>query len=217
MSFYRRNLPHWQPEGAEYFVTFRLDETLPRAIIKDLKEKRANVSRTRADQCSSGCQPELRRQLQRKIFQKYERHLDYGERGPLWLQRPEIAEIVSEAIHYRDKREYELYAYCIMPNHVHLVFKHIIQENTGEENRYPISDILMSLKRFTARECNKMLDRSGSFWQDESFDRVIRDAEELERTIAYTLNNPVKADLVDYWEEWPYSYCKPDFLPNFQS
>lgn len=121
--------------------------------------------------------------------------MDHNETGPTWLRQQEIAEIVKEAIHYRDGNEFDLYAYTIMPNHVHLVFKHLMDSRTSKDT-YPVTEILRKLKRYTARECNKLLQRTGSFWQAESFDRVIRNTRELESTIAYTLNNPVKARLV---------------------
>lgn len=99
-----------------------------------------------------------------------------------------------------------------MPNHVHLVFKHLIQED-GEE--YPITDIMRNFKRYTARKCNELLQRSGPFWQPESYDRVIRDKTELENTIRYTLTNPVKAGLAEHWQDWSHSYCKPEFAETF--
>lgn len=101
-----------------------------------------------------------------------------------------------------------LYAYCIMPNHLHLVFRHLIWD---ENKVHPITDIMRNFKRYTARECNRILNRRSPFWQPESYDRVIRDNNELENTIRYTLNNPVKAGLAKQWDEWPYSYCKPEY------
>ncbi len=75
-----------------------------------------------------------------------------------------------------------------------------------------VTDIFGSIKKYTARRINKILHRSGPFWMDESYDHVIRTADELERTIQYVLNNPVKAGLVASWEEWPWSYIKPGLL-----
>lgn len=73
-----------------------------------------------------------------------------------------------------------------------------------------------SMKKFTARKCNSVLNRTGnSFWQAESYDHVIRDADELEKVIRYTLYNPVKAELVKDWRDWPHSYCKPEFAEQF--
>ena len=65
-----------------------------------------------------------------------------------------------------------------------------------------------SLKKHTALEANKVLHRTGAFWQHESYDHVIRDSKELERMIWYVLYNPVKAGLTDSWEKWRWTYCK---------
>jgi REP element-mobilizing transposase RayT len=231
MSFYKRNLPHWQPEGAEYFITFRLAESLPAEAVATIKNERAlRLLKLKNATSSSGSLPEkqgihdmvragsdrlsdLQEQIERSTFLKYEALLDKADAGPVWLKQPEVADIVQEAIHHRDQKEYDLYAYCLMPNHVHLVFKLIEQNEISEEtHEYLVTDILKSLKWFTALKCNELLERNGIFWQSESYDRVIRDSQELENTIAYTLNNPVKAGFDENWEDWPYSYFKPEFL-----
>ena len=67
---------------------------------------------------------------------------------------------------------------------------------------------MQSIKGYTARKANKVLGRSGSFWEHESYDRWARDAEELQRMVLYIANNPVKAGLVESWRDWPWSYCK---------
>ena len=71
---------------------------------------------------------------------------------------------------------------------------------------YPLKRIMQSLKRYTARQANKVLERKGAFWQAESYDHVVRDADELVRIVQYVINNPVKAGLVSYWEAWPWTY-----------
>ena len=141
---------------------------------------------------------DLETYIQREIFKTYEELLDSAAKSPTWLSREKVAKLVQDSILYRDSKFFDLYAYCIMPNHLHLVFRHLIQD---EKKEYPITDILRNFKRYTARKCNKVLNRSGAFWQAESYDRVIRDQKELENTIRYTLNNPVKAGLAQQWEE----------------
>jgi REP element-mobilizing transposase RayT len=152
------------------------------------------------------------------VFQKYEHLLDTAATGPIWLKKKEIAQTVQNALHYHDEQSYDLYAFTIMYNHVHLVFRHLTYANKNEKlgNKYPVTDILHSIKSYTALECNKILDRKGRFWQSESYDRVIRNKDELEKTIWYTLNNPVKAGFVDQWQEWAYSYCTPKFMDTFK-
>lgn len=153
-------------------------------------------------------------QIHEKIFSKYESVLDNPKSGPTWLKDQRLAKIVMESIHHRDGHLYDLFAYCIMSNHVHLIFEHFIAP-TRNQSRYPISNIMRDLKKFTARECNIILNRSGEFWQVESYDHLIRDNHELETQINYTLQNPVKAGLVEKWEDWPYTYCKKEFRESF--
>ncbi len=168
--------------------------------------------------CRSDSLSDLRVQIHEKIFKKYDHLVDSNEQGPTWLSNPKIADIVKEALHYRDKDKYDLYAYCIMPNHVHLVCKLPDSEsmNLAESEEYPLTSVLKSLKWYTALKANKVLNRTGSaFWQSESYDHVIRDSDEMEQVIHYTLNNPVKAGLVTSWEDWSGSYCKNEFRELF--
>ncbi len=153
-------------------------------------------------------------QIHKKIFTKYDSILDNPQSGPVSLKERKIAEIVMESIHHRDGDLYDLNAYCIMSNHVHLVFEHIVDSNKKPSN-HPISDILRDLKKYTARKSNITLNRSGKFWHIESYDHVIRGDDELENQIAYVLHNPVKAGLVSDWEDWPYTYCKDEFKETF--
>lgn len=207
MNFYQRNLPHWQPEHAEFFITFRLANSLPKEAISKIKRIK-NSHHKNTDKELTG---ETSHKINQKIFQKYEELLEKGTTGPHWLEKPAIANLICKSIKFRNNKYYDLYAYCIMPNHVHLVFK--LLKYNGDID-YPVTKILQSLKRYTAKKANKLLNRKGQFWQHESFDRVIRDQKELESTILYVINNPVKAGLVENWRHWSYSYCKPAFLKN---
>ena len=91
-----------------------------------------------------------------------DRLLDNACIGPLYLRQPEIAERVVDAIRHRDGQAYQLHTYVVMPNHVHLLIT----------PRAPLSKLMQSLKRFTAREANRILGLTGQpFWQDESYDR----------------------------------------------
>jgi putative transposase len=123
----------------------------------------------------------------------------------LWLRDPRIAGLVSESLHHRDSQVYDLDAFCIMPNHVHLVYTPLPK---ADGTYHAMSAIMHSLKRYTARQANLLLGREGSFWQHENYDHVVRDEAGWRRIITYVLNNPVKAGLVQHWKEWPWSYCK---------
>jgi putative transposase len=221
-EYYHRHLPHWQPTGATFFVTFRLKGTLPLEVIQALKEEREREKKevTKLPEDEQIKQNYLD---DRRYFGKWDNLLDKAELGPRWLSQPEIAEIIKEALHYRNGREYDLFAFCIMSNHVHVVFKPLIsksdwQSDLSPEHRLgcqsdlqtPLSKIMQSLKRHTARKTNIVLGREGAFWQDESYDHVIRDSGEFERIVNYVLENPVKAGLVSKWEDWTWTFCKSD-------
>jgi putative transposase len=199
-TYYRRNLPHFQPPGATYFVTFRLAGSLPHEVVARLKEQRAKAETLLLE---TGRREEKGKiiDLRKRYFARFDKLLDAAGQGRRWLQNAVVAKVVSDAIHYRDGREYELLAYCIMPNHVHLVI-------TLGRNDISLYKVLQSLKRFTAREANEILSRGGAFWQHESYDHVVRDGKELLRVIAYVVRNPEKAGLVDTWESWRWSFLR---------
>ena len=108
--------------------------------------------------------------------------------------------MVAEAIRYRDARRYRLHSYVVMPNHVHMLITPQIE----------VSKLMQSLKRFTARRANRMLSLTGQpFWQDESYDRLVRDQKEFERIASYIERNPVTAGLATAPEEFPWSSAWP--------
>ena len=114
-------------------------------------------------------------------------------------------------MHYRDGKVFDLHAFCIMSNHVHAVFE-LIGKSEWHSDPPPLNKVMQSLKRHTARQANLLLSREGAFWQDESYDRVIRDSDESIRIVNYVLQNPVKAGLVSRWEDWRWSFCKNHIL-----
>jgi putative transposase len=272
---YGRNLPHLQPPEANLFVTFRLADSIPCPVMDEWLREKRQLAAVQLRRAALGQPEDAGEQLafQRRWFRKFELLLDAGKTGPLWLGEPRVAELVREALHYRDGKVYSLDAFCIMPNHVHTVFAPLLSEAKARELamrawrqkrarfragqsgdlgsdqrtaadgsrrtntlslgcpgqpepdpnsatqpdrlRYTavLSVIMQSLKGYTARKCNIELGRRGSFWQHESFDHVIDDEGEFDRTIRYVLNNPVKAGLAKDWREWPWSYCRPQVMP----
>jgi REP element-mobilizing transposase RayT len=202
---YERNLPHIQPPGAILFVTFRLAGSIPKEVLEQLKmnaEEKVRVIRQTAGTTEL---PRLLYDEQKRQFGRFDNELDKISTGPLWLRQPEIAEIMAEALHFRESKVYDLDVFCIMPNHVHAVINPLEKE---EGEWHALQTIMHSLKRRTAREANNVLGREGTFWQHESYDHVIRNRSEWEKIVTYILNNPVKAGLVESWEDWPWTYLK---------
>jgi putative transposase len=214
-DFYRRHLPHFQPPEAQFFITARLAGTLPASALEQMKEEYERVVRALPPTGPLG--ERLRRYGDTRMayFKRFDGLLDGSSTGPAWLKDERVARIVSDAVHFLDGKRYDLLCSCIMSNHIHLII-----DTTGFGEAVPRQDdrllsltqIMASLKSYTAHESNKLLHRSGQFWQRESYDHVIRDGDELERMIRYVLNNPVKAGLVSYWKEWPWTYCREGLL-----
>lgn len=225
-QFSRRKLPHIHPPGAILFVTFRLAGSVPKAVLQEWKAEKEwlehellRVAREAKETDTIEARNHEARLIafQRRWFLRFEEVLHRAEHGPTWLKDEGIAKLVADSIRYRDGKVYRLDAYCIMSNHVHAVFKPFLNERSlrvkddaeklsFESNDPPLSVIMHSLKSYTANQANKILKRSGTFWEAESYDHVIRDEQEYHRVIAYVLNNPVKAGLVKDWREWPWSW-----------
>ena len=205
--YYERNLPHLQPPGATLFITFRLAESIPVAIQQQLHAQTDALKTTLSTIGDPDKREEFASQAQRRLFGKWDSVLNMAKFGPTWLREPQIAKLVSESLHYRDTRVYTLHAFCIMPNHVHIIFTPLRET---ENSYYAMAKIMQSLKGYTAHEANRILGRLGAFWQHESYDHVIRSAAEERRILQYVLNNPVKAGLAQDWSEWPWSYCSPE-------
>jgi REP element-mobilizing transposase RayT len=200
----RGYLPHVKREDARYFVTFRLYDSLPREVMLKYEAERAMrlqrfyLLHQAAEEARSVRAPkDSLEEIERDYRRNIERCLDRGC-GECWLRRPEIADLVAGAIRFFEGERYELDAWVVMPNHVHAVL--------WPMPNHTLSAIVQSWKRFTSRESNKLLGRTGeSFWQRESFDHWIRNEEEHERCCRYVLNNPVKAGLCAAPEDWKWS------------
>lgn len=202
---YRRRLPHIQPEGATFFVTSRLADSLPMDVVEKLHNERTTIDAELAKIINKHERAEQAYLASRRLFGKWDKALDESDTGIKYLANEQIAKLVADSLHYRDGKVYDLIAYCIMPNHKHVVFTPL--EET--ENKYfSLSKIMHSLKRHTARQANLVLERTGVFWQHENYDHFIRDEAELERIVKYILYNPVKANLVKEQTDWQWSYCK---------
>ncbi|GAB3771087.1 transposase [Spirosoma horti] len=214
---YARNLPHIQPIGATFFVTFCLKGTLPAAVVRELIAERDWAIKTLSSHRETGLADEIYKE-QKRYFARIDRILDTCQHGPDWLKIPDIATIVANRILRADNKEYELLAYCIMPNHVHLVVDTVVQLDRLESNETITTDNYQQLyqtlgliKGHSAFNANRLLARTGSFWLAESYDHYVRNEAELKRIINYTLQNPVKAGLVDDWQDWPYTYLSGRF------
>jgi putative transposase len=223
-QFYRRKLPHMHAPGSTLFVTFRLADSVPQKIIAEWKAERNLLEQEIERSASIAVEQELSPQqkirlasFHRRWFKRFEDILHAEASGPVWLKVPEIADQVAESLHYRDGKVYRLEAFTVMSNHVHVVFKPLLDERSLHEisgsnplqyqsDVATLGAIMHSLKRYTARKANIFLGRVGQFWEVESYDHQVRDDEEFDRIMAYVLNNPVKAGLVRGWQDWKWNW-----------
>jgi REP element-mobilizing transposase RayT len=144
-------------------------------------------------------------QVNERRFLAFEAMLDKMAFGPMHLSHRAIMNEVKKQIHRYDGERYQIVAYTIMSNHVHLLMVTDIPIHVDDLlfddqiTLTPFCDIMQSIKGVSAREANKVLQRQGQFWQRESYDRYIRDEQHLANTIAYIANNLVKAGLCANW------------------
>lgn len=231
-QFYARRLPHIHPPDAVFFITFRLADSIPKSVIKEYKSQKDWLdSELRRIECrksagTSKKQMESLLAFRRAWFKRFEDILDAGKNSPLWLGNNEIRKIIAAKLIEDDLKKYRLDAFCIMPTHVHIVFKpNLSQNNLREEksNTRPkfvsgedtLPKIMRSLKGSTARQANLVLNRTGSFWETESYDHYVRNDEEFYRVVKYTLNNPVKAGLINRWQDWAGTYLAERLRESF--
>jgi|GEM_PF-3198 len=184
----RGYLPHWLREGATYFVTFRIAGSLPDNVLRELAIEKQQLDDAARQPRHSLSEKEVavrRKQMSERI----EALLDAGH-GEAWLRNSKCAEVVANALKHFNGNRYDLIAWCVMPNHVHVV--------VAPKAEHSLESILHSWKSFTAKRCNELLGRNGEFWQREYYDRLIRDADELNSCVDYVLGNPARAGL----ENW---------------
>ena len=184
------HLPHWTRDGAIYAVTFRLADSLPPHVLESWKAERA-VIEARAAQSVRPLLPHEHERLLRLHSDKIETLLDAGA-GECHLRQPPVAELVVQALRHFDGERYELHDWCVMPNHVHAILRPL--------PGHTLDEVLHSWKSFTAKETNRLLGRSGEFWQTEYYDHLIRNEADYAHAADYVRRNPEKAGL----KNWPW-------------
>ncbi len=177
----RGYLPHFDGGEISQFITFRLADSMPQALL---------------DRWRQELYKEQNLDIEVALRKRIELFLDSGY-GECLLGDPRIAESVQNSFLFFDGERYRLTAWVVMPNHAHM----LLTPCAGHK----LSDVFHSLKSYTANEANKLSGQAGQFWQPESFDRYVRDADHFQNVITYIENNPVKARLCKKPEDWPYS------------
>lgn len=165
-----RSLPHFDSPGVVQAITFRLDDALPRTVALSTEGETAARYRLRIAEI-----------------------LDGGF-GDCVLKDARAAEAVESVLLRRAQQDYDLHAWVVMPNHVHV----LISPFPGRA----VSDIVQAWKSVSARVIEKVTRRGGRVWQREYFDRYMRHERHAAATVDYIEQNPVKAGLVRRPEDW---------------
>ncbi|MBS1793512.1 MAG: transposase [Acidobacteria bacterium] len=180
LGWYDRGyIPHFEAGETAQFLTFRLFDSLPAAVVEKWREE------TDADEAGRV-----------KFRKNIENYLDKGF-GSCFLKDARIGELIEDGLFFHAGSKYELAAWVVMPNHLHF----LATPRAGVE----LAEIAHSIKSYTAHEANKLLRRRGQFWQHEPFDRYIRSRRHYANVVRYIENNPVKARLCESAAEWRFS------------
>jgi len=133
-----------------------------------------------------------------QAFATMDRLLDEARSGPFYLRQHALADMVVEALHYNASalKHFMLHAFVVMPNHVHLLVDPLV----------PLAKLTKSLKGITAKRANQMLSLTGThFWQEESYDHLVRTKQEFDQIWRYIEQNPVRAGMVRDAPEYRWS------------
>jgi REP element-mobilizing transposase RayT len=173
------NLPHWQQEESTIFLTWRLADSLPTPVItKILDQKKAWE-----ENHPKPWDEETLLEFNRIFTSRFETLLDDCH-GSCCLRNPSISKIVGDALLHFNELRYFLDSFVVMPNHVHVLFR--------IAPSFKLEDIMHSWRSFTANQINKTLNRTGTLWQAEYWDRIIRSHKHLEHSRNYIQQNPAK-------------------------
>jgi putative transposase len=190
----RGYLPHYNNRETIQSVTFRLADSLPQSKLRQLEDELSRLDPAKIDAA------------RRKHIEEW---LDAGM-GCCALKHPELARLLHDTLQKWDGERYRLFAWCIMPNHVHVLM----------ETLAPLSKIVQSWKSYTGRWAMEKNAELGlgvpgrSLWMREYWDRYIRDADHFENVLHYIERNPVTAGLCKTPSDWPWSsaHCPPGTL-----
>ncbi|HUT57858.1 MAG TPA: class I tRNA ligase family protein [Phycisphaerae bacterium] len=188
------HLPHWTRQGCTYHVVFRLADSAPASVLERWIAERQEIVE-RAKRQGRGLTYQERKELHRLYSERVSSLLDAG-RGECLLKDPRVAESVAATLKHFDGQRYDLIAWAVMPNHVHVIVAPL-----GD---HELPKILHSWKSYSAKEADRILGREGQFWQVEYYDHLIRDEEEFAAEVSYVLQNPAKAGLSD----WQWVGCR---------
>jgi REP element-mobilizing transposase RayT len=202
-----KHLPHFDAQDDVIFITWRLAFTLPAQLLAELNAMKAEFER-KLESIPTQYHYQHKARHQQQIFNHYDEGISHFQLQHCDLTAPENAQILTDILHSYHGVKYELVSYCIMSNHVHVLLKPKLK-SPGQFHK--ISEIVQSIKSFSALRIHQQNLENGRFWAYDYYDRTMRNSKHLHDTIRYIMENPVKAGLVDAPEKWKWSYLNPDW------
>ena len=189
LAFFRRNLPHWLVADKAYFVTLRLHGTLPKKVVEELQDELESLkAKDAAGEEIEACR--------RKQFARIEYLLDGLTCGDAGLCNRLVGQMIMENLNWLRGRGWDIYAFVLMSTHLHMLMR------SGNGRSAELINDLDKFKCYTGRKANELLGRTGRFWARDSFDHWVRSAVSFDGFVRYIVNNPVKAGLVNQWQNW---------------
>lgn len=193
----KNRLPHWQQDGATFFVTWRLADSIPRELLDTwFSEKERWIA-----QNPKPWDDDVESEYHRRFTMKIERLMDIGS-GACALRDPACREVLRKVIGRFDGQRFHMHSMVVMPNHFHILF------TLAEGQR--LEDVIQGWKRVSAIGINNVIGSAGTLWQKDYFDTMIRDWKHMTRVARYIRNNPAKANL----QESDYLLIESDFVKS---
>lgn len=178
----QRALPHWRQSETSYFVSFRLADSIPQKSLRAWMTERVEFQRRHPPPLNETDTDTFHKRFTTRI----EDWLDSGM-GSCLLGEPAHSEIVANALLHFETKRYNLGEWVVMPNHVHA----IVTPNNG----FDLSSILHSWKSYTSTRINQLARKTGTLWQEESYNQILRNESHQWKVEEYIRKNPAKAGI----------------------
>ncbi len=169
-------LPHLYQPNKLYFVTFRLSDSIPKEVLTKIREE-SRILKSQLKETDS----DLLRKYNQKLMATIDKYIDRGY-GSQYFINSEIRQLMVDTLMERHQKDYYIYDYVLMPNHVHLLIR------TGAIKT--LTELISQIKRKSAYRINKYLSRTGDVWHENFFDVIIRSWQHLRSVQNYIKSNP---------------------------
>ena len=196
-TYDRGYLPHRDYHNSLQAITFRLADSMPKAVIAKWRQELSELL--------SSPDSDIAKKARNELIRRMAKFEDAGH-GSCLLRKPNHALVIQDCLLAGHPAHYRLIEWCIMPNHVHVMIRLTHSD--------PLAEIVRRWKGVSSHGINRLQNRSGPLWERDYFDRFIRDEEHFLRARRYIRRNPVKAGLCATPEDWPFSSAGISWDPD---